>query len=363
MPRVTVAQLVLVELALAAGAAGYAARQAWLPAGLAAGVVLLALAVVPVRRRWAYQVVLSYVAMRRRRRAVRGPGLQTLLGGYRVTTVPAGRQGSSFGAVTVGDTWTVPLEIALDRVLNDDHAVPVDQLVRLLRVEDVPLGSVRLITVLSPAAVASGAAAPPVPPPPRTAARYCLLTLDLATASAAVATRGGTQAAVAQILRRSALVAEQVLAANGLAVRRLDETAVTALFPVLFGPAEPGPGGSLPPTVEKWRAIRVAGTWSISYAVAAADEGVLDRLALVAPGLPASVVVTSLVLSPAPRGGVNLLILLRVTGPGSGPDPELGAELERRAREVDIVVQRLDGEHGALLRATTPVGLASAAVR
>jgi hypothetical protein len=227
----------------------------------------------------------------------------------------------------------------------------------------VPLGSVRLVTVLTPAIAAPGAPSSPVAPPPRSAARYCLLTLDLATAAAAVAARGGTQAAIAQILRRSALVAEQVLAANGLAVRRLDETAVAALFPVLLGPAEPGPGGSLPPTVEKWREIRVAGTWSVSYAVAASDDGVLDRLAMVTAGLPAPVVVTSLVLSPAARGGANVLILLRMTGPGSGPAPELGAELERRARELDLVLQRLDGEHGALLTATTPVGVAPAAVR
>src|SRR5579875_1879272 len=91
MPRVTVAQLVLVELALAAGAAGYVARHAWTIAGAVAGLVLLVLALVPVRRRWAYQLVLSYLALVCRRRSVRGPGLQSLLGGYQVTTVPAGR--------------------------------------------------------------------------------------------------------------------------------------------------------------------------------------------------------------------------------------------------------------------------------
>src|SRR4051812_11353690 len=120
LPRVTVVQLVLLEVAAAAAAGGIAGKGAWLIAGIAVAVVLFALSVVPVGGRWAYQLVQSYVVMLRRRRVVRGTGLQSLLGGYQVTTVPTGRQGTTFGAVAVGHTWTVPIEVALDRVFNDD---------------------------------------------------------------------------------------------------------------------------------------------------------------------------------------------------------------------------------------------------
>lgn len=358
LPRVTVAQLVLLELAAAAAAGGVAEQAGWLIAGVAAAVVLLAAAVVPVGGRWAYQLVQSYLTMLRRRHAVRGPGLQSLLGGYQVTTVPAGRQGTTFGAVAVGNTWTVPIEVGLDRVLNDDLPVPVGQLATLLRVEDVPLASVRLVTVASPAprgssGVAGGA-------PPHVVARYVLLTLDLATASAAVAARGGSDAAVAQILRRCALRAEEVLSANGLTVRRLDEAAVAALFASLFGPSSVAPGGALPPTVETWRDIRVGGTWSMSFAVRGGGADVADRLLALASTAPVPVAVTSLVLRRSARGGVSgvaATLLLRVSGPGQDPDRSIATVLADRARESGLTLQRIDGEQGAVLRATTPVGV------
>ena len=355
VPRVTVVQLVLLELAAAAAAGGLTKHGRWLIAGIAVAVVLFALAVVPLGGRWAYQLVQSYVALVRRRRAVRGPGLQSLLGGYQVTTVPAGRQGTTFGAVAVGNTWTVPVEVALDRVLNDDAAVPVDQLATLLRVEDVPMASVRLVTVLSPAPHG-----PATTRLPHVVARYVLVTLDLATASAAVAARGGSDAAVAQILRRCALRAEEVLSANGLTVRRLDETAVGALFAGLFGPSSVVGGGALPRTVETWRDIRVAGTWSMSFAVRGSGADIADRVLALASTAPVPVAVTSLVLRRSGRGvggSVTASLLLRVSGPGHEPDRSIATVLADRARESGLTLQRLDGEQGAVLRATTPVGV------
>jgi type VII secretion protein EccE len=356
LPRVTLAQLVLLELGAAAAAGGIAEQGNWLIAGVAAAAVLLVLAVIPVGGRWMYQLAQSYLALLRRRRAVRGPGLQSLLGGYQVTTVPAGRQGTTFGAVAVGNTWTVPVEVTLDRVLNDDAAVPVDQLATLLRVEDVPMASVRLVTVVSPAPRGSAAA---VPSPPHVVARYVLVTLDLSTASAAVAARGGTDAAVAQILRRCALRAEEVLSANGLTVRRLDDTGVAALFAGLFGPSSVAPGGALPPTVETWHDIRVGGTWSMSFAVRGAGPDLADRALALASSAPVPVAVTSLVLRRSGRGPVTAHLLLRVSGPGQDPDRSIATVLAGQARERGLTLQRLDGEQGAVLRETTPVGVAS----
>jgi type VII secretion protein EccE len=357
VPHLTRAQLVLLELAAAVVAGGIAVGGVWRWAGVLIGAAVLALAVVPVHRRWLYQLGLSWVSMVRRRQLVRGPGLQSLLGGYRVTTVPPGSQGTPFGVVRSGTTWTLPLELTLDGIYNDDSPVPVDQLTALLHVEDVPMASVRLLTVFSPAQLAGGAPAGPVAPPARLVSRYCVLTMDTTLAADAVAARGGTEAALHQILRRCALRAEQILAAVGVRVRRLDERAVTALFGVCIGPADLQPSGSRP-TSESWRDIRVAGTWSTSYAVTGTGGEVPDALARVASGAPTAVAVSSLMLqSTGPRTDVTATLALRLSGPGSSPDGAALAATVERAEAAGLVMQRLDGEQGRLLRATMPVGV------
>lgn len=356
VPRVTLLQVVLLELAAAAAAGGIAEQGSWLVADVAAAAVLVVLAVVPIGGRWMYQLAQSYFALVRRRRSIRGPGLQSLLGGYQITTVPAGRQGTTFGAVSLGTTWTVPVEVGLDRVLNDDPPVPVHELATLLRVEDVPMASVRLVTMVSPAPRSPSG----TPAPPHLVARYVLVTLDLSTASAAVAARGGTDAAVAQILRRCAMRAEQVLSANGLTVRRLDEVSVAALFVSLFGPSSVVRGGTLPRTVETWRDVCVGGTWSMSFAVRGGGPDVADRVLALAGTAPVPVAVSSLLLRRSSRGagaGVAASLVLRVSGPGQEPDRSVVSVLADGARESGLTLQRLDGEQGSLLRATTPVGV------
>ncbi|MDT4950002.1 MAG: hypothetical protein QOJ37_2597, partial [Pseudonocardiales bacterium] len=57
MPQVTRAQLVLLELAAAAVLGGFALDGVWRIVGSAVAGVVLLLAVVPVRRRWLYQLV------------------------------------------------------------------------------------------------------------------------------------------------------------------------------------------------------------------------------------------------------------------------------------------------------------------
>ncbi len=353
MPEFTRVQLVLLELAVAAFAAGFALHALWRWAGLGAAIVLGALAVVPLQRRWAYQLLLSYLGMVRRRRSIRGPGLQSLLGGYRVVTVPPGRQGIAFGAVRVRTSWTVPLELGLDGLLNDDAPIPLDQLATLLRVEGVPLSTVRLVTLVSPArpGVASGSLAGP----PRLASRYCLLTLNVGAAPAAIAERGGSDAAVGQVLRRCVVRAEEVFEACGARVRRLDDTGVAGLFAVLLGPAASPPDGTLHPTVETWRDIRVAGTSSTTFAVVGTGADVTDRLAELAGRAPTATAVTTLVLRLARRDELRTTLLLRISGPGTSSDRAAASEVEKLAGEVGLVLQRLGGEQGTLLGATTAV--------
>ncbi len=360
MPELTRVQPALVELAAAAVLGGLAARGSWLIAGAVSAVVLLALAALPVRRRWLYQVALSWLALLRRRQGAAGRrGLVGLLGDYQVETVPAGNHGGQLGVVHAGTTWCLPLVLALDGVFNDDAAVPIDLLAGLLSVEDVPLSSVRLVTLTAPAQLP--AYAPPGPAAPVTplAARYCLLTLDTRRAAEAVAARGGTQAAVHQILRRCALHAESVLSTAGLSVRRLDEAAVQALFAAWMGPTTPVAGRRAPRTVESWRDVRVAGTWSTVFAVTGDGPDVTDRVARLAAAAPTPVVATTLLLQRASgrNADVQASLLVRLSGPGSSSEVGAIGWLSRYGRTFGLVVQRLDGEQGPLLRVTTPVGI------
>ncbi|HEU5266010.1 MAG TPA: hypothetical protein VFU35_04895, partial [Jatrophihabitans sp.] len=212
MPRPNRGQLMLLELGGAAALGGLALGGAWRIPGIAVGAVIALLAIVPRHRRWLYQILASWVRyLRRRRRARGGDGLTGILGDYHVESVPAGTRGGSIGVVRSGTTWSLPLALGLDSVFNDDAPVPINLLTDLLRAEDVRLSSVRLFTLTTPAHVAARAPGGPAAPLTPLVARYCLITLDGRRAADAIAARGGTQAAVHQILRRCAVHAEQVL--------------------------------------------------------------------------------------------------------------------------------------------------------
>jgi type VII secretion protein EccE len=359
VPELTRTQLVLVELAAAAVLGGWAVGGIWLISGAVAAAVCVALAALPVRRRWLYQIVLSWLALvGRRRAAARGTGLAGILGDYQVESVPAGSHGVALGVVHAGTTWCLPLVLGLDGVFNDDAPVPVDLLTGLLSIEDVPLSSVRLVTLTAPAQLP--AYAPPGPAAPVTplAARYCLLTLDTRRAADAVAARGGTQAAVHQILRRCALHAEGVLSTAGLSVRRLDEAAVQALFAAWMGPQTPSAGRRAPRSVESWSDVRVAGTWSTVFAVTGDGPDVTDRVARLAAAAPTPVVATTLLLQRVgSRSDIHASLLMRLSGPGSVSETGAVDWLSRFAGTFGLIVQRLDGEQGPLLRATTPLGI------
>jgi type VII secretion protein EccE len=359
VPQLTKPQLVLIELAGAAVLGGLEFRGVWLPIGAGAAVVLVALAVVPLHRRWLYQLAVSWGGLAlRRRRSARVPGLAGLLGDYRVESVPAGSRGKSVGVVRSGTTWSLPLVLALDGVLNDDAPVPIQLLAELLRVEDVPLSSVRLLTLTTPPQVPAQAPPGPLAPLVPLAARYCLLTLDTRRAAEAVASRGGSEAAVHQILRRCAVHAEQVLSTAGLSVRRLDQPAVESLFATWMGPATSPTGRRGQQTVESWTDVRVAGTWSTVFAVTGEGADLADRVSRLAAVAPTPVVATALVLQPAEFGdGVQGTMLVRLSSPDSAPREDAAKSLNLLAQAFDLTLQRMDGEQGQLLRATTPVGV------
>lgn len=358
MPSVTRVQLVLLELAAACMLAVIAGTGGWQIVGGVGAAGLLALAILPLQRRWLYRVALSWLSMIRRRRAVRGPGLASLLGGYQVVAIAGGNLGTSLGVVRAGSTWTVVLELMYDDAPEATRPIPLEQLTALLRVEDVPMASVRLLTVgvrVAPGAYAGGQLANA---PARMISRYCLLTFDSALAVDAVASRGGTGVAISQILRRCALRAEQTLASTGVRVQRLDEPTVSSIFADSIGAGPAQPGVPLAPTVESWRDIRVSGTWSTTFAVTGDGRHVADRVAWLAGIATTPVAVTTLMLRRvAPRNHLEVTSLLRLGGSGRVPDHAAGDWLADQARAAGLHLQRLDGDQGELLRATTPVGM------
>ncbi|WP_375500225.1 type VII secretion protein EccE [uncultured Jatrophihabitans sp.] len=377
MPRFAFAQLALLELAAAAALGGLAYGGVGRIVGPAVGTVVLLAAIVPVQRRWLYQAGASWLGLiRRRRRLGRRAGLEALFGEHTVVTVPGGSSGGDLAAVRAGTTWCLPLVLGLDGVFNDDPPVPIRLLAELMQVEDVPLSSVRLFTLTTPAQVPPQAPAGPERALCPIAARYCLITLDTRRASEAIAARGGGENAVNQILRRCAVQAEQTLSTAGVTVHRLQEPAVRNLFATWLGPAGVSGGRRSDRAGESWGDVRVAGTRSVSFAIGGTGADVPERVARLAAAAPTAVVGSALLLRR--RSGrdriqvttgarrvqvadLETAIIVRFSVPDSAADADAGQAMMLLARAYDLVVQRSGGEQGALLQATVPVGMGEAA--
>jgi type VII secretion protein EccE len=354
VPRLTRMQLVLLELAAAAVVGGLAGRGAWEPAGIAAGALLAVLVVVPVHGRWSHQLLTSWLRLAGRR--LRG---YASLFDFHVVMVPAGSSlRTETAAIRAGATWSLPLEIVAGGAFDSDTDALVGLLKRLLDVEDVPLASVRLLTVTTAAGGPAYGAGDQVTPTARVAARYCVLTLDATTAADAVTARGGTEAGVHNILRRCVLRAEHTLSASGASVRRLDAPELTGLLNSFVVPETP-PGAPPPDVSESWSDMRIAGAWSTTYAVGSDGPGVLNRLAQLAGGVGLPVVTTAVLVTRSVRSDPALRVLLRLSGAAGTVDAGAAARIAVYARSLGLDLRRMDGEQAVLLRATTPLGVAA----
>jgi type VII secretion protein EccE len=356
--RLSLVQLILVEIAAACVVCGLAAKHGWPVIGIAIGAVFILLGLVPARRRWLYQVLSSRVRLTTRRRGQRRfTGLASLAGPYRVLDVaPSGS--TPIAVIQAGLTWALPLELRQDSVFNDDVAVPLDGFTSLLTIEDVNLASVRLLNIVTPAVVPASAPAGPTPLLPRGASRYCVLTLDTILAAGALADRGGSDAAIAQMLRRCAMRAEEVLGSPRLRVQPLDEAAAHRVLDNCLGQAAHVTDLAMAATDETGSGIRVGGTYSTTVALGGMATTALGTLAEIAPYLPGQAAASALVLTPnRHRGGAEANLLVRVSEPAEGKPGDLGARLRKVLGDAGLTVQRLDGEQGELLRATTLVGL------
>ena len=115
-------------------------------------------------------------------------------------------------------------------------------------------------------------------------------------------------------------------------------------------------------TASRWGDVRVGGTGRPSSPSPAPGPDVTDRVLRLAAAAPTPVVTTALVLQPTARGArVEATMLVRISAPDSSPPQDAFSSLALLASAYDLVMQRLDGEQGQLLRATTPLGVGESA--
>lgn len=355
MPLASRPRLVLLEIAVGAGLVAFAFRGAWLPIGVAVAVASVALALVTVHRRPLFGVIGSWVGMRTRRP---GPGRRGVVrprDRYLVVSVPPAGRGAAVGAIQGETTWSVPLEMPLNGVVNDDASLDLDRVAALLRIDGVPLASVRVVTVVWPPMPAPAGLSGPGPRPAQRASRHLVLTLDTAFAADVIVERGGPPA-IHQILRRCVLRAEELLNATGVEVARLSDRAVAVAAAGAVGRTANGPDVSLLATGESFGQVELADGTARTFVVTGPDA--LALLADLAQQVPAPVVATSVVLEPGGPGRTpTVTALMRISGArevvANAVDPLVAAGAALGLRVHPVVGGQLP-----LFQATTLVGVA-----
>jgi type VII secretion protein EccE len=361
LDRFQLVQLVLVEVAAAAAVLGWAGSGIVRVLAVLLAAVVFLLAVVPIGGRWLYMVGLSWLGLLQRKRSIsRGRGLSALLGEYGFETVE-GRGDTEIGVLRHGDTWTLALEISTDSLVNDDAAVPLADLESMLIIEDVVLADVRLLTTIVPARTRVGGQSADTSIQAavvaRAVARHCLLTVDTHLAAAALAARGGSQAATAQILRRCALRADEVLSQSGATVRTLDQAALSRWVGSCLGPASVDAAGPNRGE-ETWRGVVVGGTRSSTVALSGAASSVGHGLMELAAFLPGAVAVSALVVRRGARGKTVVSAYLRASEPtdSAGDVGQLLRALSRAGGSAGLSTVQVGGDQVEVFGLTTPLG-------
>lgn len=338
MPLPSRTQLVLLEIAVGAALIAVAFDGIWLPLGVSAALVSIVLALVTVHGRPLHTVIRSWIGMRLRRTGRPAKGSSRPRHAYRVVTVPSAGRGAAVGAIQGETTWSVPLALPLNQIFNQDPALDLSALATLLRIEDVPMSAVSVVSSMSPAR----------------AQRHLVLTLDTAHAASVIADRGGP-AAIQQILRRCVLRAEEVLHAQGVEVMRLPESNVAVAEAASVGQVAAGLDASLALTGESAAEVRMPDRISRAFVITGADA--TERLDELARTVSAPVVATAVVIQPdAARRFPMVMSLLRISG-----SPEVvqaaSARLRTDAANLGVGVSLGSGEQLRLLQATTLLGI------
>ena len=354
MPHASLARLVLLEIATGSALVAVAFRGAWLPVGVGVALVCAALALVTVHRRPLHAVVGSWLGLRLRR-AGRGRRQDVRPSErFQVVTVPPAGRGAAVGAIQGDTTWSVPLSLPLTGIVNDDPVLDLDRVAALLRIEGVPLSSVRVVTVAWPAMPGPAELVGTAPRPSQRVSRHLVLTLDTAYAADVIAERGGPPA-IHQILRRCVLRAEELLHASGVEVNRLSEPAVAAAAAGTLGRLPHGPDVSLLALSESMGQVELADGTARTFVVTGPEA--LARLGELAEAVPAPVVATSVVLQADGPGHVPVVtVLMRISGATAVVEAAV-APLMAASAQLGLRVDPVVGGQLPLLQATTLLGV------
>ncbi|MCD0486183.1 type VII secretion protein EccE [Streptacidiphilus sp. ASG 303] len=403
-------QLVLVEVAAALVAVGWTVGRAVAGAMAVPALLLVAVALVPVRGRSLPDHLRVSAALRSRRRAAAGdvpppgtdpglapaveiePALRTCTHATETDAPGSGGQrrgrretgmvgdGTFLSAVLLVQSKDEPL-----RPLRTARPLPLDVLTSALQVDDIPLTSVQAVqhTQPSPAPhlpeqalaarayrqLAEGAATPSL------RLTWVALRLDPEHASAAVEARGGGEAGARKALQRAADQLAARLTGAGFTATVLDERELTAALATsacvnpIATTGRQGTGGGAGTgrrTQESRRFWRVDDRWHTTYWISRWPQltrpgGSGGRIAApdlvnLLTGLPALATTFSLTASRGTGGAVAVSGHLRVTARSESEVAQVGRLLESRAQGTGTGLVRLDLEQAPGVLATLPLG-------
>jgi hypothetical protein len=349
--------LVLLQLALALIALGFALTGVTRIASWVVGGLVLLLVVIPANERWLIQRLGGTLSLRSRVREQRSrQGLAVAIGPYSVTSVP-GLEGAEYGVARTASTAAIAIELRSEDMFNADPAFRLGDLAQLLTIEGIPLQAVRLLTISVPA-LRTGGQRPEAGLLCRTSSRYLVLSMSTEEAADELSERAGSAAGLAQLLRRASLRGCEVLEQAGLHGQPADFATMGRLVEGSLGPVHLiGASGA-----ESWQGVTIGPTSSTTVSVGGPLEASLARLNRVIPYLPADLAVTSLIVSASAAQGFEATMLLRVSTIGPEGPPPISAT---RTAVLEMLGQAglssaaMDGEQAEALRWTIPIGVAA----
>ncbi|WP_280668663.1 MULTISPECIES: type VII secretion protein EccE [unclassified Kitasatospora] len=405
--RLRLQQLVLVEVAVALVALGWTIGKMVAAVFAVPAVLLLVLAVVPLRGRTLPEALRVRAAGRARRREALGylpppgtdPGLAPVLElepALRTCThatesdLGAGRPiRRETGMIGDGTFLTSLLLVqAKDQPLRPartDRPLPLELLCSALRVDDIALESVQLVQHTQPApaphlpeqALATRAYQQLADGPgtPGLRLSWVALKLDPERAATAVAARGGGEQGARKALQR---VTDQLagrLGGAGFTATVLDERELIAALSVatcanpLATAGRQGSGsgaGTTRRTQESGRFWRIDDRWHTTYWISrwpqlSRPDGAPGRVSApdlinLVTGTAALASTFSLTARPGTGGSVAITGHVRVVGRSESEAGEVGRLLEQRTQNTGLGLVRLDLEQAPGMLATLPLG-------